>query len=583
MYLKLLEIRNFRGLKDLSITFSKGLNVIIAKNNCGKTAIIDALRLAFSYGNYPREIYALSSDFFIDKTNPDAKIEDISINLHFSVETEEKYGVFNDLLAADEKGNQELQIHLRYALVEHNGDIRVRPTIWGGTNEGQQVAQEILELIYHVFLGALRDAARELRPVRGSRLGQLFQDMEQDETKQASLATKAHAALSEDPDWQKLVSAGELVVNSHLSQATFASSFQQVHIDLLPLEFRDIVETLRLQLAIYSPQVQLDHSKQKYFELNQNGLGYNNLIYAATVLGNINKHKEAHPDAYTALLIEEPEAHLHPQLQNTFFDYLNRLDGKGIQIFVTSHSPTIAAKTNLDSLAILQDGNETIQALSISESELTSNDKQYLRKFLDVTKSQLFFSNGTILVEGVSEQLLLPSFARIMGSEKDLTKNGIEIVNINGVAFEHFARLFNSESASKRLQSRCAILTDDDRGATGDIASRAENAKQLEGGSLRVELATHTFEFELFTAGSNKDILMRLFQELHPKAAENISQGRSIEEYATSFVEKVTSNKAKSRLAERLAHELDTTEESAKCFTVPEYIKQSIKWVLKEI
>jgi putative ATP-dependent endonuclease of OLD family len=154
-----------RDYRNLVLTFSKGLNVIIAKNNCGKSAVIDALRLSFSYGSYPREIYAVPSDFHIDKTNPEAKIEDILIDLHFSVNTELKYGIFNDLLAVDENGNQELQLHLQYSLVEHQGVTRVRPKVWGGANEGQQVAQEVLELFYHIFLGALRDASREMRPV----------------------------------------------------------------------------------------------------------------------------------------------------------------------------------------------------------------------------------------------------------------------------------------------------------------------------------------------------------------------------------------------------------------------------------
>ena len=56
MYLKNFCIKNFRAIKEVSFTFDKGLNIIIGENNSGKTAIIDALRICFSYGNQWREV-----------------------------------------------------------------------------------------------------------------------------------------------------------------------------------------------------------------------------------------------------------------------------------------------------------------------------------------------------------------------------------------------------------------------------------------------------------------------------------------------------------------------------------------------
>ncbi|WFO16598.1 hypothetical protein M601_001935 [Cellulophaga baltica 4] len=143
---------------------------------------------------------------------------------------------------------------------------------------------------------------------------------------------------------------------------------------------------------------------------------------------------------------------------------MNSLKDLGVQIFITSHSPTITAKSDLDNLLVLQKQDNVISSFSLKNSDLNFKNKSYLSKFLDVTKSQIFFSNGTIMVEGISEALLLPVFAKIMGEELNLDKNGIELVNINGVAFEPFAKLYNSDNTNKRLSAYSSIITDNDKG-----------------------------------------------------------------------------------------------------------------------
>ncbi len=186
-----------------------------------------------------------------------------------------------------------------------------------------------------------------------------------------------------------------------------------------------------------------------------------------------------------------------------------------------------------------------------------------------------------ILVEGISEALLIPVFSEIVGADYSIEKKGVELVNLNGVAFDHFGKLFNSDDADIRLNCRCAILTDDDRTEEGDISSRAANAKELESGLLKVLLSEKTFEIELFKAGNNKGILLDIFREMHPIAAGRIEEGVSIEEHADNFLEKVNSNKAKSELSHRLAIKLESDAILRNAFTVPNYIRDAIKWVVK--
>jgi len=587
MYLKNLLIKNFRAIKEVYFTFDKGLNIIIGENNSGKTAIIDALRICFSYGNQWRDIYIRKDDFYIDEENIESENTPIEFDLIFEIEKEEESGLFYDLLVQKDN-KQELQMHFYYYIQEIKGTEKVKYKIWGGENEGQQITPDVLDLINFVYLNPLRDAVNALRPVRWNRLGELFSNIVTDkqgkiidQQKRKELATKITSFYKKNDDWTNLIESGKEKINEHLNKTSIEGKEQNIDIDFLPFEFRRIVDNLRIQFPFFKDdKINGDLKKQKYLQISQNGLGYNNLLYFATVLGDLTNKKEyVEPEAYYSLLIEEPEAHLHPQLQNIFFNYMNALNKKGIQIFITSHSPTITAKVDLNSLIILQSHQRKIYSLSLRESELKETNKKYLAKFLDVTKSQLFFSNGTILVEGISEALLLPVFSRIMGKEYDIEKKGIEIVNINGVAFEHFAKLYNSDDEDKRLASKCAIITDDDRNKeTEEISSRAKKAEKFKGGNLKVCLGEITFEYELFIAGNNEDVILEIYRKMHSRTKFNQD---SKKERAKFLIEKLKDFKDKSELAHCLAIKLDEDIDARNKFKVPNYIQDAIKWVVK--
>lgn len=350
---------------------------------------------------------------------------------------------------------------------------------------------------------------------------------------------------------------------------------------------------------------------KKHFELNQNGLGYNNLIYTATVLGDLKQRKALEKESYFALLIEEPKAHLHPQLQNLFFNYLNKLDKEqGFQLFVTSHSPTITAKAELKSVIVLQNQTNKVHSLSLQKSGLLPENQTYLQKFLDVTKSQLFFANGVILVEGISEALLMKVFSRKVGEAYDIEKSGIEIVNVNGIAFEHFAKLFNNAEEEKNLKTRCALITDDDRKEVGENpAARIANINLLRGGTLQPFIGKLTFEYEMFlTSATNRTLLLSVYKEFHPDTEIVVDANEQI--YSKNFVDKVKAQKGKSELALHLATHLENGAElnrlfqmqavlseteyletliatdkadysSYKDFVVPLYIQTAIKYAVK--
>lgn len=622
MYLEKFNIKNFRTIENLSLTFNKGLNILIGENNSGKTAIIDALRICIGYGNLRRDLYVKESDFHYQKSSITDAATEIEFHLFFKIEIEQEKAWFIDLLNANEGGEDDLQIHFKFYTEERNGIKKLKYKVWGGANEGQQITPDVLSLLYHVHLDALRDAEQFLRPVRGNKLGQLYSNIQidtnpvNDKQKKKDLASRVHTAVNSDNEWQTHLQSGKDKINLHLNETSFTGKEQKIDVDFLPYDFNKLVENLKIQMPLYSEALLNGNpTQQKHFELWQNGLGYNNLVYTATVLGDLQQRKKLDKESYAALLIEEPEAHLHPQLQNLFFNYLNKLDKEqGFQLFVTSHSPTITAKAELKSVIVLQNPSDKVHALSLKNSGLQPKNQTYLEKFLDVTKSQLFFANGVILVEGISEALLIKVFSRKIGDTYDIEKAGIEIVNINGVGFHHFANLFNNEDSTKNLQTRCALVTDDDRKEIADDPStRINNVTALNGGTLKTFIGAVTFEYELFLASDlNRSLLLSVYKEFHPDTV--ITVDADIQIYSKNFADKVKSQKGKSELSLRIATHLENGFELNKAFakqavsdaplneeaflaileepdqadykayknfTVPSYIQRAIKYAVK--
>ena len=637
MYIHNFKINNFRGIEELTLSFAKGTNVIIGENNSGKTSIIDALRLCLQYGNQRREVYLSSEDFFVNSDGE--KSDTIDFDITFGSLSQEEKGVYIEMLSVSPESEDFLKLHLCFTLEERNGIERIRSKLWGGDNEGQSIPQEVLELLYHVHLDALRDANRHLSPNRGNRLGQLFMKIVSDKSQQSAYAEEINDLVKNNENWTHLLKQAEGRINDHLSNTTLNDSPQRVDISFIDYDFRKIVEGLKIFIPfimkIQKKEIeQLIKAKEKeaqnlfediesdtleiksnlinkllytssglndfeiaiakilkqrliHFEVFQNGLGYNNLIYIATVLGDIFQRAEAEKLSYIALLIEEPEAHLHPQLQNVLFNYFKNTVHDNIQVFISSHSPSITSKTDLNSVIVMQCSDSGIKSTALRSTPICIIEdaehkkyKRYLQRFLDVTKCQLFFARGVILVEGISEALLLPVFANCMGIDKyNLDKNGIEVVNVCGVAFAPFSKLFNSDNADERLNIPCSVMTDDDRKVyegigPENICARAKKALNLRGECLEVFLAERTFEYELFK--SNEGLLTTVYKELHPRT--NINFSGSIENKAQSFVDMLKKNEDKAVFAQSLAEYIQDHEECA--VIVPDYIQNVIRWVV---
>lgn len=579
MHITTIKIKNFRAIENLELNLNKGLNVLIGENNTGKTSIIDLLRLVFDKGNYPNEIYWKETDFRVN--NSSDEFNPIEFDIQFKPDNEKESFCFNELHIVEyETGNKVdfLEIHGKISLIKTKGETKIKKEYWGGKDKENRVPWEIWDELNYTYLSPLRDVTRDLKPNNNNLLSKLFLNISElkegdDYKENMSEIIKKNF---DNEKWEELLDEGKEKITTHLKQLNFMDNYQDINIAFSSFEFEDIIKKLILQLPVDFNKS--DEEKQIFFNLNQNGLGYNNLIYASTIFGDIIQRKEVFEEDYNLLLIEEPEAHLHPQLENTFFKYLQKLEETNeFQIIVSSHSPTITAKTKLDNVIVMNNNNNNIFATPLKDTLLKDEDRIFLKKFLDVTKSQLFFAKGVILVEGISETLLLPVFARLMGDKYDLDKHGIEVIE-TGISFQRYSGLFNSDDPSRRLNFRCSVITDDDRDKNLSDG-RLNNLKDMSKNNFQVFIGQQTLEWELFNSNLSSSIIPTVFDSVHSRIRNNLSkQGEKFN--PTILAKKLSENKTKSEFAFNLAEYLENHPDEAKEFIIPNYIKDAIYFVI---
>lgn len=665
MYIKKLFIRNFRGFgnEGISLDFQDGINIIIGENNIGKSSIIDVLRLALTSGQYKKGFYIGIDDFHIDDYGNRAN--EIDIVVYFEGLTHNQGVAFYELTNGSDTTKAEL--HIKYIVtIDNKGKERVKDYIRGGSRENT-LSREVFDNINLTYMAALRDVESNLRPSRNSQIANLlfsYASTEEDKNRIISIFNDANNSVMEDSS----IIGVENIINKNLNLIEKEELNQQISISLVKPTFESIAGTLDIYyknkficitkkkieeikkktkvkdiengiiVDLDSDYVKVNMDKlkpveslncfyrelmkerqQENFGLSQNGLGYNNLLSMATTLGDL--QEKPLDEELSVLLVEEPEAHLHPQLLDLLFNFFKQSNRKSnIQIFMTSHSPTLISKADIDSLNILYSYENKTSITSIRDLDMEEEEKEDLKRYLDVTKSQLFFAKRVLFVEGISEAILFSEFAKLL--KKPFDKYSIEVVNINGVAFKPFAKLFMKNSKENNLKYRCAIVSDNDKCTNkdddyfidkeelkfstdnvskikdklskGSISNRAKTLKEFESENIKVFLAEKTFEYELALIKENIGVLVKVLKTIHPIKAKNIE----IEIKRKTPANKVLSQDeiavliwlairdCKGIFAQRLANEISKIsikKQKDSDFIVPDYIKNAINYLVGEV
>jgi len=596
MHLKTLSLENFRSFKSNTISFQQDLTILVGENNSGKSNAIDAIRLLTPPLSSRREIYCQLTDIRFDAGNQ------FDISALYSGLSDSQQGRL--MTASTDATLTEAQFGLTYD--QSKGGYPPRPNLWGGI-KGKYPEQGSHDMIRHVYLPALRDAKYALASGNPTRIYALLRHFLGNED-----PDKFAKELSRDTDHELLgkidesVDAGLEALTAGVRQQVASLGFSKDE------KLIDIARDLKFSLA--------DHGIEPE-DLSYSGHGYANLLYMATIaveLENVNNAE------LTIFLVEEPEAHLHPQLQTAVLAFLKDQAIKSretppedgapageLQVIVATHSPNLTASVPSQNTVFLRslafevepqgkDGGEAAgtvsyrrESRSIALAELLDDPKQQKKidRYIDVTKASFLFGGRMFLVEGIAEALLLPLLAEkfvLDGDEMAKRRfRSTAFIPIDGVDFEPYIRLLVTPQNDVRIADKVVIVTDGDGPKTYDSGltpgqSRKVNYDEITKALGANDLCTtiindYSLETELLLAG-NADILKNAFLKIHPQSGDKWDAAVThVGDDLAKRVHELFKEARKGDFAQALAELIEDGEG----FVVPTYLDNAIRTIIE--
>lgn len=604
MHLSHLQLINFRSFSEEQVSFERHLTVLVGENNGGKSNIIDAIRLVSTPLNGRRDLYCEQNDIRFD-----SKSRIFSIQATFDELAPPQQGRLISATTDDTMN----QATFGVTFDASKKQSYIRPNLWAGRFKTSPEPGSH-EMIRHVYLPPLRDAKHALASGNPTRIHALLNHFLGDRDPEE--VAKKLARTNND----QILKDVDLAVTGGLDILTAGVRRQNASLGFNTDEkLIDIARDLRFKLA--------DHGIAPE-DLEYSGHGFANLLYIATIAVELEKTDNAE---LTMFLVEEPEAHLHPQLQAAVLNFLEERAEKSLepkkdknapaghlQVIVATHSPNLSAwvpSKNIvfvrstipvtDSCGAVSNQSDSpdmpkegparrpeSRCIPLSKLNLSDPERRKIDRYLDVTKSALLFGGRVLLVEGIAEALLLPVIAKhfvLKGDPAALrTFRSAVFVPIDGVDFTPYANALLSPFNDVRIADRLVIITDGDK-HTVDVG------KPIPGERRKVELAnlavdrgaadfldvfvnTYSLESELIAAG-NESSLKEVYLTLHPKSEQKWSEAVGISDMddRAKEIQDLFKTTPKGDFAQLLAEKIAIST----TFNVPIYIQNAIKALVK--
>lgn len=532
MYLKYMQIVNYKNIQNARFEFGKGANTVLGENDSGKSNAMTAMRILLDSDYYYNTKRLKESDFsdligewrghwiiisaYFDEITEADKANEVCAEISPEQENED---FLKSYIRCENKGYGTVTLYIRpnrkirKQLFEASGDREkfqnVRASIqisdyeftYKARSQEDFTNNEVYKRIVGDFeVGKYADPDNEDSFVLGSSIDILnlwehvsvvfidaLRDVESEMHKPKNPMRRIFETIQRQIDSADIDGIKNKIkdLNESLSGIKQISS---IGMDINS-KLQDIVG------LVYSPEVSVESSLKedidsiaRFLSLNPAderdidslGLGHLNILYIALKLVEFEANR--HHEILNIMIVEEPEAHIHTHIQKTLFDNL-QLSKNYTQVIMTTHSTHISEVSNIENVNVMKrskNGSLIMRPTNgldlFGEKNLVGKKvslTECLSRYLDAKRSVLLFSKGVILVEGDAEEIMIPALVKY-GLGITLDEIGIGLINVGSVGFENIASIF----AEERIQKYCSIVTDYDATVSGSSKS-SEAAEKL--------------------------------------------------------------------------------------------------------